>query len=199
MVRFTALAILAGAAISAPAAAQYEVTAPTDSAAQLREMVSLYDELCLRAFPDDRGVARALDSRHAEPLSAEQVRRYLHEDPGRGWRLQGQSARFDITIEDPPFHSCSVRTVTASGFADLAPYTEIAERFERGGGFQRVPPVDTVLGDIRTSGRGEVRSLSDGHGEALLVYFNTPVEKVRELGQTGIEVRFVHTFSSAGH
>ncbi|MES1202570.1 MAG: hypothetical protein ABUS57_14100, partial [Pseudomonadota bacterium] len=53
--------------------------------AQLAEMLSLYEEICLRNFPDDAAVETAMSARHATTLSPREVRIYLHDDPGEGW------------------------------------------------------------------------------------------------------------------
>jgi hypothetical protein len=70
--------------LAAPAAAmaQYERLAnPPDPVAQRDELIALYDDICLRAFPDD-GAAGAAAARHGgTPLSEAEVRRSLR---GRG-------------------------------------------------------------------------------------------------------------------
>jgi len=184
----------AGLAIALPvaAAAQYEAPVnPPDPAAHIAEMTALYEQVCLTAFPDADAVARAVAERGAVPLSPQEVQAYLHDDPGRGWRIAGATARFDVTIEDPPYHACGVRTMTAAGFPDLAPYRAVADRYEAGGNYQRIGPVTMNLGSVVSSGGGEGRQ-RDGGNETLLVFNTTPAEGQRGNGQTGVEVRFVH-------
>jgi hypothetical protein len=185
--------ILAGLATMLPvaAAAQYEAPAnPPDPAAHIAEMAALYDQICLTAFPDADAVARAVAERGAVPLSPQEVQAYLHDDPGRGWRIAGAAARFDVTIEDPPYHACGVRTMTAAGFPDLAPYRALADRYEEGKNFQRIDTVTMNLGSVVSSGGGEGRMLGAGT-ETLLVFNTTPSEGNRGNGQTAVEVRFV--------
>ena len=185
---------MAAALIALPgtAAAQYQAPAnPPDPAAQLAEMIGIYDQICLTAFPDGNAVARAVEERGATPLGREQVEAYLHSDPGRGWRIDGATARFDVTIEDPPHHACGVRTMTAAGFSDLAPYRALADRYEAGGRYQRIGPVTMNLGTVVSTGGGEGR-MRDGGSETLLVFNTTPAEGHRGNGQTAVEVRFVH-------
>src|SRR5690242_20572575 len=80
-------------------AAQYETPAnPADPAAQLAELIGLYDSVCLRAFPDDAAVARTVEAQGGTPMSAAEVRIYLHDDPGRGWNLTGRTGTFRITV-----------------------------------------------------------------------------------------------------
>lgn len=189
--------ILAAAAILAgPAsAAQYEaLTNPPDPVAQRDELIALYDEICLRAFPDDSAAERAAARHNATPLSRADVRRFLHDDPGTGWALQGRTGRFDVTIEQSPaYHTCAVRTMTANGFADLSPYQALAARYEQGRGFQRIAPADMDLGELHVSGGGERRE--DGNSaESLLVFLTRVSDAHRARGDTAIEVRFAHQY-----
>lgn len=185
---------LALAALAAPAAAaaQYEVPAnPPDPAVQLAELIEVYDNVCLRAFPNDEAAARALAARGASAMQGDEVRIYLHDDPGRGWNLRGRTGLFRVTIEAPPFHACGVRTMTAAGFPDMAPYRALADRFEAGGGYQSFPPVTRDVDNIRVSGGGE-RRVAGGRAESLMVILSTPADKDRDPAHSAIEVRFVH-------
>jgi hypothetical protein len=184
------------AAIPAAAPAQYEALVnPPDPAAQQAEMVALYDEVCLRAFPDDAAAARAVARYRASPLSRGDVRRFLHDDPGMGWEIAGRTGRFHVTIEQaPPYHSCAVRTMTAAGFADMGPYQAAAARYARGRGFERFDPMDRVVRELRIVGGGERRVDPDGSSESLLVIFTTPADEHRAQGHTAVEVRFTHQY-----
>jgi hypothetical protein len=193
--------LIAAALATAPAIAQSPYLAPAnpaDPAAHLAEMLALYDEVCLHVFPDDDAVARNLAGRGASALSPAQTRIYLHDDPGRGWRLEGRTARFDVTIEAPPFHACSVRTMTAAAFPNLQPYQDLATRFEAGRGFRSRSPMDMVRDNVRTVLGGDQLDFPDGRSEALMIAIATPVEKYRSRGETAVEVRFVHQFATPG-
>src|ERR1043165_9182807 len=127
---------LSAFAMPSMAAAQYETPVnPAEPAAQLAELIGLYDSVCLRAFPDDAAVAGTVEAQGGTPMSTAEARIYLHDDPGRGWNLTGRTGTFRITVEAPPFHACGVRTMTAAGFPDMAPYRALADRFEAGGGY----------------------------------------------------------------
>ena len=67
MGRLTALAAILMAAMPARTmAAQYETPVnPPDPAAQLAELIEIYDSVCLRAFPNDGAVARTMEARGA--------------------------------------------------------------------------------------------------------------------------------------
>lgn len=195
MGRLTRLAAIVAAAIPAAAAAQYETPVnPPDPAAQLAELVEIYDAVCLRAFPDDAAVARAMAARGATSMGDAEVRIYLHDDPGRGWNLAGRTARFRLTVEAPPFHACGVRTMTAAGFPDMAPYRAVADRFEAGGGYRSFGPQSMDVGNVHTTGAGEQRQVRGG-AESLLVFLSTPTEKTRDAVHSAVEVRFVHQFA----
>src|SRR3954464_13443481 len=115
MGRLMGVVAMLAAVMPAAAAAQYETPAtPPEPAAQLAEMIELYDAVCLRAFPDDEAAARAMAARGATPMTDAEVRAILRDDPGRGWNVAGRTARFRLTIEGPPFHACGVRTMAAA-------------------------------------------------------------------------------------
>jgi len=191
MGRLANFAAMLMAAMPAAGAAQYETPVnPPAPAAQLAEMIEIYDNVCLRAFPNDAAVARAIQMRGGTAMNAEEVRRRLHDDPGRGWNLGGRTARFEITIEAPPFHTCAVRTLTAAGFPDLAPYRTLAARFEANRGFRSIEAMTRDVGDLRVSGAGERRE--GGSPESLLVVLTTPNDKTRDAAHSAVEVRFAH-------
>lgn len=186
-------------AAPAAAAAQYETLAnPPDPVAQRDEMIALYDELCLRAFPDDDAVARAVAQHDARPLSPDQVRRFLHDDPGIGWEVRGRTGPFNVTIEQsPPYHACAVRTMTADGFADLGPYQALAARYEQGRGFERITPMEREVGDLHVAGGGERRIGPGDSSESLLVMLTRAADAYRTRGHTAVEVRFAHQYVGA--
>jgi hypothetical protein len=189
----TATMILAG---PTAATAQYERLAnPPDPVAQRDELIALYDEICLRAFPDD-GAAAAAAARHdASPLSQSDIRRFLHDDPGIGWQLRGRTGRFDVTIEQsPPYHACAVRTMTANGFADMGPYQTLASSYERGRDFERIPTQDFDADGFHVTGGGERLVGSGQNAESLLMMMTRAPDAARARGQTSIEVRFAHQY-----
>ncbi len=191
----TAVIVLAGPV----SAAQYEPPAHApDPVAQRDELIALYDEICLRAFPDDDATARAAAGHGATLLSAAGVRRFLHDDPGIGWVLQGRTGRFHVMLEQaPPYHSCSVRTLTANGFADLAPYQALAARYEQDRHFEPITRVERNLGDVHIVGFGESFTAPGGDSELLLVAITRALDEHRTRGHTAIEVRFEHQFYTA--
>jgi hypothetical protein len=157
-------------------------------------MIALYDQVCLRAFPDDKGVDSAMAQLGARPLKRSEVKIYLHDDPGRGWRLDSQGTVFTILVESPPYHACSVRLSTPEPFTDMGSYPALASAFEasRGGGFQSIPPYDADVEETHTHATGEQRVNTDNSAESLFYFVNTPLTK----SAPGTEVRFVHQLAS---
>lgn len=73
------------------------------------ELIDSFLDLCLARFPDQAAFAAGARLRHLVPMPPEQVKRFLHEDPGRGWWGTTPSGRFVVTIENPPYFACAVR------------------------------------------------------------------------------------------
>lgn len=191
MGRRAALAAILLAALPAAATAQYETPVnPPDPAAQLAEMIELYDAVCLRAFPDDEAAARAMAARGATAMNDAEVRAILRDDPGRGWNVAGRTARFRLTIEGPPFHACGVRTMAAAAFPDMAPYRALADRFEAGGSYRPFGPQSMEIDNVAATAAGERRE-DHGRTESLMVFLGTPVAKLRDPGHSAVEIRFV--------
>ncbi len=82
----------------------------------IAEEIALFDELCLRAFPNDKAIDAAAASKGMPVMSAADVQKFLHLDPGRGWyyKADGSSFLYAITIEAPPYHACAVRRIYGS-------------------------------------------------------------------------------------
>jgi hypothetical protein len=190
---FAALLALLPPASAGAASLTYKRPVPApDPAAQLAEMVALFDQICLKAFPDEAAVARAMAARRATAMTAAEVKVYLHEDPGAGWDIAGRSAPFALTVEAPPFHACGVRTTAVAPFADMGPYRRLADGFEAGRQVQRIGPVNGTIGNVDTSGSGDMWKRPDGKDEALLVFIATPVARLRAQGEDAVQIRFVH-------
>jgi hypothetical protein len=78
------------------------------------DILDLYFDLCLGAFPDDAKVAEQVAKRSATPIAVADIPRFLHNDPGHGWIVKGQDgSNYAVTIEHPPYHACAVRHLYA--------------------------------------------------------------------------------------
>lgn len=183
-ISWAATALLVGAA-----------SPPADQ--NLSLMTSLYDQVCLKAFPDDKAVEALMSTEHAQPYTPEQVKVTMRDDPAEAWELQ--SGGGTVWIEFPPFHACSVRWNTPQ-IGDLSEYRSLANKYEHmTGGFSEIAPYDTDQGDIHVHAIGEQRVLPDGRRESLFIYDQHITNaKRRAAGETGVVLRFVHQFAPAG-
>ena len=156
-------------------------------------MAALYDEVCLKAFPDDEAVDRLMTAKGATPLTPEQVRVTFNDDPGCGWLLKDGQRNIQVMLELPPYHACSVRRTLMPGFA-IAEYRAITETYKSTRpGFAEMQPQLTEIQDFRISARGESRALPDGRTEALLVIDQQATDPGRRAaGAIGVDIRFVH-------
>jgi hypothetical protein len=192
-----AVAAAVGFAWPVPAAAgheNYRMEAGINQAAQLAEMLHLYEDLCLTAFPKDGTIfQKVVALKGTKPVTGTALDEIFHGDPGLAWIYQGKNGRFTIAVEAPPFHACTIRA-TAAGFGETRNYRAVAERYEKNaGGFHDIDLVDRVNGDIRTVLAGERKDKPDGSTDALLILVTTPAsDALRQAGYTGVDVRLVH-------
>jgi len=162
-------------------------------------MIDLYEQACLQAFPNDEAVDKVMTGLGATALSKDQVRIYLHDDPGRGWRFTSTGTTFIVTVEAPPYHACAVRASLSEKPADLGRYPDMIAAFEktRGAGFAPIAPYDADLGELHTRGVGDQRVNADRSAESFFYFVNTPLtQHARDLGAPGAEVRFVHQLAA---
>ena len=171
---------------------------PPAPAARLDRMTALYDEICLRTFPDDAAVDAALRKRGATPLTADEVRVTLRDDPGRGWRLAGEDSGALVFVEMPPYHACSVRWPMPDMPTSFDAYRAAADAYMKTRpGFAATPPYDNDMGDIRVHIDSEQRQMEDGSFDTLMVVDQRVKDpKRRAAGETGIMLRLVHQFAA---
>jgi hypothetical protein len=159
----------------------------------MARMAALYDEVCLKAFPDDAAVDRLMAEKGAAPLTPEQAQITLRGDPGRGWLLKDGDRNIQIMLELPPFHACSVRRTLAPGFG-IFEYRAATDRFKatRPGFAPEREQVSEAEG-VRIRGLGESRVLPDGKTETLFIFDQQVTDPARRArGQIGVDIRFVH-------
>ncbi|MBC2666511.1 hypothetical protein H7F51_13365 [Novosphingobium flavum] len=165
-------------------------TAPISVDKNLSEMAALYDEVCLRTFPDDKSVARLMAERGAEELSPAEVTVTMVDDPARAWRLAG--SKTTVWLEFPPFHACSVRW-NSPEIGDLSAYQAIAERYMASNDYHPMEPLEGDRGDIHIRITGQRRDLpGDGAESLMMVVQNISNSARRAAGETGLSLRFVH-------
>jgi hypothetical protein len=173
------------------------LASPVSADDQMRRMTALYNEVCLKAFPDDKAVEALMTAQNARPLTPDEVKVTMVDDPARGWELQDGTAT--VWLEFPPYHACSVRWSTPE-IGDLRAYRAAAADYENTvGEFQSFKPIDRDRGDIRIHFSGEQRMLPDSSAENLFVIDQSITDaKRRAAGETGFDLRFVHQFTPPG-
>ena len=131
-------ALLAALAQAAPPAADPPPALPA-AAVDQTEIVGLFKEVCVGAFPDEAAVGAALAGHAATAMSAVELKDYLHDDPGRGWFVKPGATLYAITIENPPFHTCAVRMMTPVGPAGAAQFVKLVDDYVAANGARRQP------------------------------------------------------------
>ena len=164
----------------------------------LGRMTALYEEVCLRDFPDDHAVDLAMAAKGAKPLTPEQVKITLVNDPGRGWVLTEGNHKAFVFLELPPYHACSVRWAAPGAELDLTDYHVIADRFMvTHPGFQPLPDYDVDQGGQHVHGTIHARALVGGGAELLLTIDQRVIDPILiARGQPAYEVRFVRQLRS---
>ena len=159
-------------------------------------MTDLYEQACLKAFPDEHLIEVLMTERKAVPLTAEEVKVTLGEDPGRGWQIKDGNISALLILEYPPYNACSLRW-PMPGYPDIQAYRAIADRYEvKKGGFGPMKPYDTDIAGIHVHAVGEQRNLAGGGTESLFVFDQHITDPQRRAaGETGIMFRFVHQFA----
>ncbi len=169
-------------------------TSAVEADQRLSKMTTLYEQVCLKAFPNDGAVETLMNAQDARELSPDQVKVTMGNDPARAWELKGGGAT--VWIEFPPFHACSVRW-NIPQMVGLGAYHAVAEAYESAGsGFKPIEAVDTEQSGIHIHTIGEQRILPSQATESLFVidqHISDP--KRREAGETGVVLRFVHQFT----
>jgi hypothetical protein len=167
---------------------------PTQADAHIARMAALYDEVCLRAFPDDDAMIALASAKAAREYSPDEVRVTMRDDPARGWLMADGNTT--IWLEFPPYHACSVRWSMAVPGAP-APYRAVIEPYMKAkGGFRPLPPQQADQGPIRIQAVGESRPLPDGGAESLYIFLQHIADPQRRAaGETGVSMRFVHQFA----
>ncbi len=181
----------------APPAPSMPTPAPTG---RLRGLVSTFDMICTRVFPDDARIATAMIRVPGmRPLTSEQIRTLLKDDPGRGWIVDQGGATIMITLEFPPIHSCAVRMPRTDGAIDEAMWRTVIDAAEAraGGGFKQMPQQSFVIGGMRSTVMGDQKLNPDGSAEAFYLFRTAPVDPV-QAGPYGVELRLVHQIVAPG-
>jgi hypothetical protein len=171
----------------------FAAAASADPQQLFAKNAALYEEVCLNAFPDDKAVEALMTAREARPLSEQDVKITMRDDPARAWELDDGTT---VWIEFPPYHACSVRWSSTS-FPDTSPYRAVADRYEqRQGGFTAADPYDSDVDDIHVHAVADQKQLQDGSWETLFLFDQQITDPARRAnGETGYSLRFVHQYA----
>lgn len=96
------------------------VLSPADAGGA--ELVDLFVDFCLNRFPAAASLDEGAAERKATAMTADQARRYLHANPGRGWIVNTALATYMVTIEDPPSQTCVIRNRYAAALKIQSAY-----------------------------------------------------------------------------
>ena len=163
-------------------------------------MAALYNEICLQTFPIDAQVDALMQRKGATPLTSEEVKVTLVDDPGRGWRVKDGDRDILVFIEMPPYHACTVRRFTTNGFTDLSAYRAVVDPYEASHpAFVPAKPYDVDRGEIHVHAIGEARPLPTGGAETFYIYDQHITDPARRANDdTAVNVRFVHQIIDPG-
>ena len=69
------------------------------------EFVAFFRAYCLEKFPDDAALVSAASDSKLVALTQDQIKLFLRNDSGQGWLIQGESGKYILTDELPPYHA----------------------------------------------------------------------------------------------
>ncbi|MCJ2184020.1 hypothetical protein MTR62_15145 [Novosphingobium sp. 1949] len=174
-------------------------------------IVAVYEDVCLKTFPDDAALITRMEQLGWRPLSPDAVKVTMGDDPARGW--QSPTSATSVWLEFPPYHACSVRW-NAPQRPDPAPYEAAKQRYvaayrarqpqpsAQDGHWERDLTDANMHVDVRYTtlqARPEARDPADLKIENLMFVaqsLNDPER--RAAGETGYVLRFVHQLPPAG-
>jgi len=137
------------------------------------EFVAFFSTYCLEKFPDDLALAAAASDSKLEALTQAQTKLFLKSDPGQGWLIQGESGKYVLTDELPPYHACSVRHAVRTPFS-VTDLKELAGKYVAAKGHRLVdgPSLQTPMGQgivSALSSQNEVDEKGVPTGEAFML------------------------------
>jgi hypothetical protein len=165
--------------------------APNVGLARLARAVDLYETACLKTFPDDAALDTLMAARSAMPLSAEDVKVTLRDDPGRAWQIGEGAERMFVFLELPPYHACSVRFMMPDAQYDLAGYRAVERRYMGNADYTDINPLEGEQGDLHLRLVGKQRKLADATETLMIVDQHVTDIARRKAGETGVSLRFV--------
>jgi len=166
-------------------------TAPDNAAARLTRAVDLYEAACLKTFPDDAALDALMAQRGGSPLSADDVKVTLRDDPGRAWQVGEGRERVLVFLELPPYHACSGRFMMPEAQHDLTGYREVERRYMGTADYTDTDPLEGDQGDLHLRLVGKQRKLAGATETLMIVDQHVTDIARRKAGDTGVSLRFV--------
>jgi hypothetical protein len=115
------------------------------------EFVRLFSSYCLKSFPDDAALLKQAEADKLAPLSPAEVKTVTRKDNGVGWVVGGAKLQYVLTVEQPPFHTCSLRHLSEQPL-DGQKLMAAAKAFVEATGHKLMPPV----GHSRPMNQGQI-------------------------------------------
>ena len=162
------------------------------------EFVAFFTTYCLEKFPDDAALVSAASDSKLVALTQDQIRIFLRNDPGQGWLIQGESGKYVLTDESPPYHACAVRHAVYTP-SSVTPLKDLAGKYVAAKGHRLVdgPSLQTPMGEgivSALSSQNEVDEKGVPTGEAfMLAVVSYPAQDQADgtKSQPFWEIRFV--------
>jgi hypothetical protein len=163
-----------------------------------QDFVAFFQAYCLEKFPDDSALASAASDGKFAALTPSETKLFLRGDPGQGWLIQGESGKYILTDEMPPYHACAVRHAVRTPFS-VTPLKELADKYVTAKGHRLVdgPAIQTPMGEgivSALSSQNEVDEKGVPTGEAfMLAVVSYPAQTLADgtRSQPFWEIRFV--------
>jgi len=105
--RLLSLLACAGLALGSPFPVEAQQASSAKNNAQA-ELMDLFSEFCLTKFPDDGAAAQYANLKGFRPMPEQKLRALLGDDPGAGWLNETAFGTYEVTIKQPPSHTCTV-------------------------------------------------------------------------------------------
>jgi|SRR5579863_4571617 len=86
------------------------------------ELLDLFSEFCLAAFPDDGAAGQYAAAKGFRTMPEQKLRPLLGDDQGTGWLYETAFGNYAVTIKQPPTHTCTISN-------QLAKVADIRESF----------------------------------------------------------------------
>jgi hypothetical protein len=120
-----------------------ETPASASSEERVAEMIGIYGDICLRAFPDRKAATQAVGEHGGTDHEAFNIG-HNHYD---FWSIKGRTGDFPLQINTFP-RACSL-SAEMPDVPDMGVYRDTIERFETGKDFVKGPTSEYTINHVR--------------------------------------------------